>query len=216
MIKTYKKTAEKQLTKHFKLSEVHCHGKKCCGTTKIDTAVVKLAEKMRVALGVAMTVESGYRCETHNKAVGGANGSGHCKGTALDLTTKNVSRERLAVLAELCGVPRIGIYESDNKKCMIHIGTGTKCHWINTGNYLASSHSFLGGEWAKPTKVTPNSARKYIRFTQGWLYAKGYYNGEIDGSWGKKTQTAVDKFRVANGWKKAEYLKKKGIKVLCE
>lgn len=214
MIKTYKKTAEKQLTKHFKLSEIHCHGKKCCNKTKLDTAVVKLAEKMRQALGVAFTVESGYRCEAHNRAVGGANGSGHCKGTALDLTTESVSRERLAVLAELCGVPRIGIYESDNKKCMIHIGTGTRCHWINTGNYLATSHSFLGGEWAKPSKVTPKSAKKYIRFVQGWLFAKGYYKGEIDGDWGKKTQVAVDKFRRDNGWAKGEYLKKKGIKVL--
>lgn len=217
MIKTFKKTAEKQLTKHFRLSEIHCHGKKCCNKTKLDTAVVKLAEKMRVALGVAFTVESGFRCDEHNRAVGGANGSGHCKGTALDLTTENVSRERLAVLAELVGVPRIGIYKTDNKKCMIHIGTGNKCHWINTGNYLATSHSFLGGEWAKPTgKVSANSKRKHIRFVQGWLFAKGFYSGDIDGDWGKKTQVAVDKFRKANGWKKANYLKSKGIKVLSK
>ncbi len=216
-VKTYKKGAKKQLTEHFNLSEIHCHGTKCCDKTKLDINVVKLAEKMRNALGVPITVESGYRCQEHNKKVGGANGSGHCKGTALDLTTAKVSRERLAVLAELVGVPRIGIYKTDNKKCMIHIGTGTKCHWINTGNYLPNSHSFLNGKWKKPiASVTPKSNKKYIRWLQGWLYVKGYYKGEIDGDWGKNTQKAVDTFRRENGWNKAECLKSKGIKTLCK
>lgn len=215
-VKTYKKSSNKQLTKNFKLSEIHCHGKGCCFSTKLDSKVVKLAQKMRNALGVPFTVESGYRCSYHNREVGGANGSGHIYGTALDLTTAKVSRERLAVLAELVGVSRIGIYMTDNKKCMIHIGTGNKCHWINTGGYLPTSHSFLNGDWKKPiAKITPNSHRKYIRWLQGWLFAKGYYTGDIDGAWGKKTQVAVDKFRLDNGWKKAEYLKKTGIKALC-
>ena len=216
-VKTYKKNENKQLTKHFKLSEIHCHGKGCCSTTKLDVDIVKLAEKMRVALGVPITVESGYRCLKHNKDVGGANGSGHCLGTALDLTTAKVSRERLAVLAELVGVPRIGIYLTDNKKCMVHIGVGNKCHWINTGNYQPTSHSFLNGEWKKPKlKVIPKSNRKYIRWLQGWLFAKGYYKGEIDGDWGKNTQKAVDMYRKDNGWNKAECLKSKSIKALCK
>ena len=216
-VKTYKKTEKKQLTKHFKLSEIHCHGKGCCDKTKLDVNVVKIAEKMRCALGVPITIESGYRCPTHNKAVGGANGSGHCMGTALDLTTAKVSRERLAVLAELCGASRIGIYLTDNKKCMVHIGVGNKCHWINTGGYLSTSHSFLNGEWKKPSlSVNPKSSKKYIRWLQGWLFAKGYYTGKIDGSWGENTQKAVNAFRKDNGWKNAEYLKTKAINTLCK
>lgn len=216
-VKTYKKTENKQLTEHFKLSEMHCHGKGCCSTTKIDIEVVKIAEKMRCALGVPITIESGYRCPAHNKAVGGANGSGHTHGTALDLTTAKVSRDRLSVLAELCGATRIGVYPTPNKEKMAHIGVGPKCHWDGTGNYLPTSHSFLNGEWAKPTDcVTPKSNKKYIRWMQGWLFALGYYNGKIDGSWGANTQRAVNAFRKANGWKSAEFLKTKAINTLCK
>ena len=218
-VKTYKKSEKKQLTTNLNLSEVHCHGKGCCSQTLFDTELAKKFQKMRDVLG-KLTVESGYRCEVHNKAVGGANGSGHCKGMALDITHAQKSSKQLAILAELVGIKRIGIY--DSKARMVHIGTGTKCHWHNTGNYLPTSHSWLGGKWKKPKlSVTPKSDKKYVRWVQAWLFVKGYKgkNGKaltIDGSWGANTQFAVDKFRTDNGWKKAPYLKVKAIKTLCK
>lgn len=217
-VKTYKKGEKKQLTTNLNLSEVHCHGKGCCSKTLFDTELAKKFQKMRDVLG-KLNVESGYRCEVHNKAVGGANGSGHCKGMALDITHAQKSSKQLAILAELVGIKRIGIY--DSKARMVHIGTGTKCHWHNTGNYLATSHSFIGGEWKTPKlSVTPKSNKKYIRCIQGYLFVRGYKgkNGKaltIDGKWGSNTQFAVDKFRNDNGWKKAKYLKVKALKALC-
>ena len=215
-VKTFNKNANKQLTPHFQLKEMHCHGKGCCSTTKIDTNVVKLVEKMRVVLGAPINVESAYRCPRHNREVGGANGSGHVSGTALDITCEKSDRDRLAVLAELVGVARIGKYMSANKKKMVHIGTGKKLHWINTNGYLPSSHSFIPLKYAKPIgKVTPKSAKKYVVYVQACLYARGY-DIKIDGEWKQKTQKAVDAFRLSKGWKKANYLKTKGIKELLK
>lgn len=217
-VKTYKKGINKKLTKNLNLCEIHCHGNGCCNKTLFDTELAKLFQKMRNVVG-PLTVESGYRCNWHNKQVGGAKGSGHCKGMALDITHSQKSKMQLAILAELVGVTRIGIY--DSKARMIHMGTGTKCHWHNTGNYLPKDHSFLGGEWKKALlSITPKSSEKYIRYLQAWLYVKGYKgkNGKalkIDGKWGANTQFAVDKFRTDNGWKKAKFLKVKALKKLC-
>ena len=216
MVKTFGKSTNKKLTEHFQLKEMHCHGKGCCFSTKIDLKIVGLVEKMRVILDAPIQVESAYRCPEHNRAVGGANGSGHTYGTALDITCEKSDRARLATLAELVGVARIGIYMSDNKKKMVHIGTGKKLHWVNTGGYLPASHSFVPVPYAKPVgKVTPKSAKKYVAYVQACLFARGY-DIKIDGDWGAKTQKAVDSFRKSKGWKKADYLKSKGIKELLK
>ena len=214
-VKTYKKSAKKKLTTNLNISEIHCHGKGCCNKTLFDDKLGKLFQKMRNVVG-EINVESGYRCPRHNREVGGANGSGHTMGTALDITCAKSDRDRLAVLAELVGVARIGKYMSANKKKMVHIGTGKKLHWINTNGYLPSSHSFIPLKYAKPIgKVTPKSKKKYIVYLQACLFARGY-DVKIDGEWKQKTQKAVDAFRLSKGWKKAEYLKTKGIKELLK
>lgn len=219
-VKTYKKGTKKKLTAHFNLSEMHCHGNGCCSVTKIDTDIVKLAEKIRVMLGEKVTVTSAYRCSKHNVAVGGANGSGHCYGTAMDIVMNGFSNLQIAIAAELNGCPRIGIY--DGSPNMAHIGTGNKCHWHNTGNYLPKSHSFIPVPYAKPKLiVNAKSANKYIAYLQACLYAKDYKgkNGKlikIDGDWGANTTYAVNQYRKNKGWKSADYLKTVGINGLLK
>ncbi len=84
-------------TEHFKISEFSC---KCgCGTNIIDQKVIDMAEIIRQELGVPVHVNSGCRCEKHNKAVGGVQkkldqktgkvickGSNHMYGLAADLS----------------------------------------------------------------------------------------------------------------------------------
>ena len=71
-------------TKNFKVSEFTCH---CgCGANEIDQRVINMAQTIKDALGVPVHVNSGYRCEAHNKRVDGAKNSKHMKGLAADLS----------------------------------------------------------------------------------------------------------------------------------
>ena len=72
-------------TDNFKVSEFTC---KCgCGYNIIDQRVIDMCQTIRKALGVPVLVNSGCRCEKHNKAVGGSKGSFHTKGKAADLSS---------------------------------------------------------------------------------------------------------------------------------
>ena len=70
-------------TKNFRVSEFAC---KCCGGNKIDQRVIDMAQTIREYLNMPVRVNSGYRCEKHNAAVGGVKGSKHTKGCACDLS----------------------------------------------------------------------------------------------------------------------------------
>lgn len=53
----------------------------------IKALVVNVLQPLRTALGVAMPVNSGYRCPELNEAVGGVPTSQHMKGEAADIAT---------------------------------------------------------------------------------------------------------------------------------
>ena len=70
-------------------------------------AKINLARKYA---GTSFKITSGYRCEKHNKAVGGKSESSHLKGYAADIST-STSRKKLAVVIGLieAGFTRIGV-----------------------------------------------------------------------------------------------------------
>ncbi|MBO5909441.1 MAG: peptidase M15, partial [Clostridia bacterium] len=76
---TYKKANRTQLSANFKSNEFACKGKGCCSTVLVDERLVEFCQKIRDHFGAAVTINSGYRCQKHNKAVGGASGSYHAK-----------------------------------------------------------------------------------------------------------------------------------------
>jgi len=56
--------------RHFDEWEFTC---KCgCGRTEMDAEYVLLLDELRERTGVGFTVTSGYRCPTHDAAIGGA------------------------------------------------------------------------------------------------------------------------------------------------
>ena len=65
----------------------------------------KWLQKMRTALGIAIGISSGYRCEAHNKRVGG--GPAHPTGKAADLAVSGYE----AVLVTTEAYLRTGIVQ---------------------------------------------------------------------------------------------------------
>lgn len=70
--------------------------------------VAQVLDPLRSSWGKPIVVNSGYRCEGLNKAVGGAAGSQHRKGLAADIeavTRKREDNRRLFQLARDLGLP---------------------------------------------------------------------------------------------------------------
>jgi uncharacterized protein YcbK (DUF882 family) len=76
-----------KLSENFDSSEFKC---KCCGEVHVNPKLVALLQSIREKIGKSITVVSGYRCEKHNRAVGGAKHSQHCLGNAADVRVHGV------------------------------------------------------------------------------------------------------------------------------
>ena len=80
------------MMKYFKKSEFTCHGKNCsadgksgCGVSIVDVELGDVLDDLRGHYNTPITITSGYRCEKHNTAVGGAKNSQHMQGIAADI-----------------------------------------------------------------------------------------------------------------------------------
>lgn len=80
---------------------------KCgCGcATQVDPRLLRLADQVRAHFDAPCIVSSGIRCEKHNKAVGGAAGSRHLSGKAMDFRIQ--SRSATETLAYVQGLPGV-------------------------------------------------------------------------------------------------------------
>ena len=101
---------------YFKPYELQCP---CCKGYKIDPDAVKMLNMARSVSGIPFVINSGYRCEKHNKKVGGKPTSSHMKGCAFDIkTTFNSDRSKVLNSLIAVGFRRIGI-----GKTFIHVDT---------------------------------------------------------------------------------------------
>jgi uncharacterized protein YcbK (DUF882 family) len=122
---TYTKGKVVKLTRNFKSTEFDCKGKKCCSKTPLDIELVGYLQVFRNYFGKAITINSGYRCQKHNKNVGGAKNSRHTQGMAADIVVKGVKPLAVAQFAEMIGIRGIGLYDN-----FVHIDTRTeKFYW---------------------------------------------------------------------------------------
>lgn len=101
------------LSPHFSRHEFAC--KDGCGFDTMDYATVQILEEVREHFGVPVTINSGCRCVSHNKAVGGASGSQHVYGRAVDIVVQGVAPSEVADWLErgpMVGRGGVGRYPS--------------------------------------------------------------------------------------------------------
>ena len=93
--------------KWFKEKEFAC---KCCGQLPLSTGsgqaprenvkalVREVLDPVREKLGMPIVVNSGYRCERHNKDVGGVRNSQHLRGEAADVACADLPRLKQLII----------------------------------------------------------------------------------------------------------------------
>ena len=122
---TYTKGKSVKLTRNFKSTEFDCKGKGCCSKTPIDIELIGYVQVIRNYFNKPVTINSGYRCQKHNKNVGGAKNSRHTQGMAADIVVKGAKPKEVAKFAETIGIRGIGLYNT-----FVHIDTRTtKFFW---------------------------------------------------------------------------------------
>lgn len=91
---------------HFDYDEFAC---KHCERNEMSEEVIKRLDNARELAGVSFVINSGYRCEIHNKDCG-SKSDVHVKGLAADIAAAG-SRNRSLILDALlkAGFTRIGI-----------------------------------------------------------------------------------------------------------
>lgn len=150
-VKTYSKMSTTSLSKDFKVCEFSCHGNGCCSTVMIDDKLVEYLQKIRDHFGKSITITSGYRCDTHNRNVGGATGSRHSKGQAADIVVSGVKPAEVAKYAESIGILGIGLYDTNKDGHFVHIDTRDyKSFWY--GQAQAKRTTF--GKYTGSTSAT--------------------------------------------------------------
>lgn len=112
MVYAYSKAKDgnKQLSANFKVKEFASTDK--ADTLFISHELVQVLQSIRDHFGKAVHINSGYRTEARNKAVGGAKYSQHMYGMAADIRVTGVKPEKVAEYAEtlLPNSGGIGIY----------------------------------------------------------------------------------------------------------
>ena len=213
----FKKGDSAQISKNFQFKEFDCQGKGCCSKTIIDEKLIAYVQQIRDHFGKPVTITSPYRCEVHNKRVGGATKSYHMQGRAADIVVQGVSSREVAKYAESIGILGIGLYETSADGYFTHIDTRTtKSFWYGQNE---APRTTFGGTPANttpdttPAETKPStyhkSSSKYsvqllylqkgdrgrdVQILQELLKIRGY-NVETSGEFDEATKTAVKDFQ---------------------
>lgn len=210
MINRYKRNENIKLSENFGSVEFDCNCKGCCNETFIDTELVKYCQTIRDHFGAPVIVNSGYRCKTHNKNVGGSSKSKHMEGMAADIRIKGVEPCEIAKYAESLGIKGIGLYETSADGYFVHIDTRpTKYFWY--GQKAARRTTFGGGSQMFSVSEWQKAAIK-----DGFDFPK--YGA--DGKWGSECEAvakkAICKKRIVYKYQSLTALVQKAVGVTAD
>ena len=218
----FKRGRTDKIAPNFQYKEFDCHGSGCCSTTIIDEKLVAYVQQIRDHFGKPITVTSAYRCETHNKRVGGATKSYHMQGKAADIVVQGVSSREVAKYAESIGILGIGLYETSADGYFTHIDTRTtKAFWYGQNEEKRTTFGGTPATSTIPTTPsTPDSSSAYhkssskysvqliylqkgdrgrdVQILQELLKIHGYNIG-TSGEFDEATKTAVKDFQKKTG-----------------
>ncbi len=110
-----------RISKNFILKEFEC---KCCEQVKLGIRLLNKLQELRDEVKKPIIVTSGYRCEKHNKNVGGADKSRHLAGDGADIRIQGISIEEQHRLCEKY-FDGVGKYENHTHVDM----RGWKARW---------------------------------------------------------------------------------------
>lgn len=180
----YTRGAAIKLSENFTSTEFEC---KCgkCKTVKISKQLVSFLQAIRSHFGKPITINSGFRCAAHNRAVGGAKASKHTLGQAADIVVKDVEPKEVAKFAESIGIKGIGLYDS-----FVHIDTRTtKFFWYGQGQEQRTT--FNG---STVNKELPTQEQNKIKEWQLAAIADGFtFASGADGIWGSECAAVAQK-----------------------
>ncbi len=100
-----------KLSENFNLKEFECP---CCHTVSLHPLLLLRLQNLRGEWGRPIIINSGYRCEIHNRAVGGVMRSHHRIGQAADVRVTAKEQERFCELAARHGFGKIISYPTRN------------------------------------------------------------------------------------------------------
>jgi len=99
-----------RISKNFILSEFQCP---CCSRVILDFRLLDMLEILRRRIGnKPIIVNSGYRCPSYNRKVGGVSGSYHLYGMAADVRVPGIKPEDLIKYAYDVGFLGLGLYQT--------------------------------------------------------------------------------------------------------
>ncbi|WP_295219062.1 D-Ala-D-Ala carboxypeptidase family metallohydrolase [Ruminococcus sp.] len=151
-VKTYTYSDTTQLTPHFKAGEFRCKCGKSHDTLISDELLQKL-ETLRDTLDCSkIIVNSGYRCASHDKSVGGTGSGQHTKGTAADVVCYGQDGQPISSKMVCCTAQDLGfggIANITSAYTSTHLDVRTGSRWYGdevygTNTVTSDFYSYFG------------------------------------------------------------------------